>query len=459
MSSRAEPARFSPGSELRVRGEVYWPRITLLALALIGVVGARVHEVHPILWRWRPALLIAVIGGAFALSRTSASVIRRAMHDRAFRLCAAYVVWAAVTVPLSLYPGGSLDAIQGLLPALVVLLVILMCRPGPSVLERLLRGFVVLCTLTAAESLITGRATPEGRLTGVGSFDPNDLAAVCAMAVPLALGLVTRDRGHRKVLWASSLALLLFVLVKTNSRGGFVALGIATLVFVAGQPGRRRLIGAATCVVAAVTFWTLAPNDFRERMRTIRSVETDYNYSEYNGRRMVWKRAIGYTMRSPIFGVGIGAFPVAEGLECGRIRSSGCRWTATHNAYLQAASELGIPGLLLFLAIVGSGVRRSLRLWRSDGGVGALHRPELFAALLGWAVAAIFLSHAYFYLSFSLIALIAYAEVTAQRMKSAATQPVIWPEAAGTIEVRRRPGMRGGLQVARMRVPPDPAPR
>jgi hypothetical protein len=74
-----------------------------------------------------------------------------------------------------------------------------------------------------------------------------------------------------------------------------------------------------------------------------------------------------------------------------------------------------------------------------------------------------FLSHAYFYLSFALIAVIGVAELTARRMKAASTVAGLEMSAGTSPQMAgphgaygRRPGMRGGLQVALDRSYPGP---
>jgi len=54
----------------------------------------------------------------------------------------------------------------------------------------------------------------------------------------------------------------------------------------------------------------------------------------------------------PLFGVGPGNFPTAQNdLALSRGESKGL-WAETHNTYTQISSEMGIPGLVIYLALL-----------------------------------------------------------------------------------------------------------
>ncbi|MDF1502853.1 O-antigen ligase family protein, partial [Roseisolibacter sp. H3M3-2] len=445
LAGAVEP-RVSP-----LRG--YWRHSAILAVLLTAVVGARAHELIPILPKVRPALVMAAVGGFLALTSTSPAVRRTALGDPLFKLPAAYFGWAALTAPFALWVGMSIKGLQGAVPALVACLVILLCEPTQRTVERLQRGFVLGCALTAVLAQTRGYST-DGRLTTGASLDSNDLAAVMALVVPLCAGLVARARNVMKLLWGGVLATLIGTLVMTGSRGGVIAIVVSTAVYVAGQPGRRRVLYALGAVLAATTAYSMGSATFKERMTSFFvEGQQDYNYTDWTGRRAVWQRARGYFVQSPVIGVGFQNFPVAEGETCKRMfPGRGCKWSDTHNAYLQAASELGLPGIGLFVAMLVAGARRAFPMWRSSAaraGRGAMHRPEFLAAMSGFAASATFLSHAYFYLMFALLALIALASRTAARVSA----PVAYAPGEPPVPVRRgvrgggsfAPGFRGGL--------------
>ena len=381
------------------------------------VVGARVHEALPVLRHVRPALVLTVLGTLLALGNTHRGVIDRAVRQPAFRATLVYFAWATITVPFALWQAMAFEAWQGLVPITLVMLLILLCPPTAATLDRLQFGLVVACAATGVASIVIGNSM-DGRLSGFGSFDPNDLAGVMALSLPFALGLLVRGRGFVRLIGAGSAVILVLTLVRTASRGGFIALAVAVTLFVLGQPGARKGILILVTIVASAVVWQTGPESFRERIGSFLGGEEDYNYTEYGGRKQIWDRGIGYALANPILGVGLGNFPEAEGRACRKIFPSGCRWTAPHNAYIQSASELGFPGLALFCVVLVTTVRAAFRFWRPSSarlpGGYARHRPEMLAAIGGFYASAVFLSHAYFYLQFILVAYIALASMAVE---------------------------------------------
>ena len=79
---------------------------------------------------------------------------------------------------------------------------------------------------------------------------------------------------------------------------------------------------------------------------------TDEAAGSAESRWALLKDSVWLTVTNPIFGVGPGMFPVAQNtLDVDRGRPKG-QWHQTHNSYTQISSEMGIPGLLLFMAAI-----------------------------------------------------------------------------------------------------------
>jgi O-antigen ligase len=157
-------------------------------------------------------------------------------------------------------------------------------------------------------------------------------------------------------------------------------------------------------VAASERYW--------DQMGTILS-DTDYNRTSETGRMQIWSRGIGYVMSYPVFGVGPDNFPAAEGLlspfASRQGLGVGVRWNAAHNSYLQVAAELGLPGLVCFVALLAASLavlaRAARRARRADP---ASRVPQLAQALtgslIGFMVGAFFLSLAYAEMLYTLVA-------------------------------------------------------
>jgi O-antigen ligase len=72
--------------------------------------------------------------------------------------------------------------------------------------------------------------------------------------------------------------------------------------------------------------------------------------------------SIELTLRHPIFGVGMGVFMPAS-VEIAKERGNHVDWEVSHNSYTQVSSELGLPGILMLLALYTIAFRQ---IWRID---------------------------------------------------------------------------------------------
>ena len=114
----------------------------------------------------------------------------------------------------------------------------------------------------------------------------------------------------------------------------------------------------------------------------------------------IWKRGIDYMMTYPVFGVGVGAFPMAEGtlaLEAREQRQYGrnVKWSAAHNPFIQIGAELGVLGLIAFVALLVGAFRTLSKVRRGSPAEAAMLAQLLTACLVGFMVGAFFSSQAY----------------------------------------------------------------
>lgn len=432
----------------------YWAAGTTALILLFAVVAVRVHELFPYIFRpLKPAITIAIPAAYLLFSHSSRRVIREALQYRQTRLLLAFFAFALVTVPFALWPGRAFSTARGLLPAVLLFLGCMLVRPARATLDRVQLAFVALVLFFSAYVQVFGR-TWAGRLRPLGgSFDTNDMAALMALTFPLAAGLLVRSsKGRPRALAIAAVVALVLGVVATGSRGGTLALVAAALVFGLSMRGPRSIVVWTAMIAGGLLAWNRASPDFRARMMSLTNLEQDYNYTSDSGRKAVWERGRGYWKANPIAGVGAGNFIVAEGgfnAETGRTG----KWSAAHNAYIQALAELGTVGGGLFIAMLVTAALSAIPLWWARQTRGRappqLHRPELLASLAGTASAGYFLSHAYFYPLYAVLGIIALADRVAKAEKAAATASAGPQDRAGVPMLVRRHGERGGLAMAR----------
>lgn len=292
----------------------------------------------------------------------------------------------------------------------------------------------------------------DGRLGSLVYYDANDFALVMVATVPFAVYLLKYgQKGSRRALGLLALGLIVLALVKSGSRGGFLGM-IAVMLYILLRykaiPSTTRLFVA----IAGVFLATLIGSDkYWEQMSTILHPTADYNWSDPQGRRAVWKRGITYVEHNPVFGLGVGAYPIAEGTlsDVGQARAQagqGFKWSVAHNSFLETAAELGIPGLLLFVGLFLASFQL-LRKVKPGGiyGPGITKRETalsqmLIGSLFGFAISGIFVSAEYFsYLYFLLGMVIGLDKVLRLRRDMIFASP---PRLAGTPMMRPVPAMQ-----------------
>jgi O-antigen ligase len=102
----------------------------------------------------------------------------------------------------------------------------------------------------------------------------------------------------------------------------------------------------------------------------------------------------------------------------------GPTWRAVHNTYLEYGVDLGVPGLLLFLALLWT-CWRSARAARGVAEGEVSHLAEgIEISLLGFAVAAFFHPSAYHFYFYYIAGLAVAARHVAAREPAAATVTV-----------------------------------
>lgn len=278
------------------------------------------------------------------------------------------------------------------------------------------RSITAACCTVAGLALIGGVRDSEGRLGGVYMYDPNDLALLCNLTIPLLIWHASDSRSPFRWVGLLLVPLPLYVLMETGSRAALLGLGamVLALLLMTRLPKGAWIARTVKVAAVALLFATpmLIPEGTMDRIDNVFAGE-DYNQTADGGRVQIWRRSIGYIIENPVLGVGLSNFPVADGMNPARLRSLApgepMRWASAHNSYLQALSELGLIGGLAFLVLILRSLwevtRRAKKLRRSrpdDSLLGA----ALGLCLLGFAVNAIFLSFAYIQIVYVLLALV-----------------------------------------------------
>ena len=394
---------------------------------LLTAVG-RVHQLFPVLETLRPAMLTGFLAIVMYLLDRREERRSAPLFVPATNYLIAFFIWMVLSVPGSLAPGNSFDLVFGnFVKTVLMYLVMAGSVRGLRDVERL-AGVYLLGAAAYAGVVVSRFDVRDGndwRLGHLYYYDANDFATFAVTAMPFGLYFLWAGRRTlTRVLAAVGLAVLTVAFIRAGSRGGLLALvGVGGFIVLRYTEIALRWRLAATALVALALLGT-ASHRYWEQMRTALT-ERDYNFTEETGRIQVWRRGVGYMLHYPILGLGPNNFEVAEGtLSPFAVRQQlgiGVRWTPAHNTYIQVGAELGVPGLVVFVAIIASAfgvLRRSGRGARAEPHRSPQLTQALTASLIGFVVGAIFLSLAYHEILYTLVALaVGLEKVTAEGAK------------------------------------------
>lgn len=278
-------------------------------------------------------------------------------------LAGLFVAWSWGTLPLAGYRFAGLIACWELTIGWLALFAAR--RLGGS--GRVLSGALILSGLAQA-GIAAGQYVLGAGLRPAGTFlNPNHLAAYLNLCAALALGRLAARRGRDPLAGAALAGILTAQLLAVASRGALAALALVLLAALwhfrsrlraalSGGPSARRLAWAAlvlTGVMAVAGGFGIA--------RRFAGPEDVYRHH----RLRIWPACVGAVADAPWTGTGRGVFEhVADRYNFpagnGPVRF-GRRFSSAHSQYLEVLVETGVPGLLLFLAALGSGFAAAAR--------------------------------------------------------------------------------------------------
>ncbi|HWL36819.1 MAG TPA: O-antigen ligase family protein [Frankiaceae bacterium] len=256
--------------------------------------------------------------------------------------------------------------------------------------RRCAEVYVISCALAAVcglfESLVQGDYRAAGPLG-----DANDFAFFLVAAVPIALAL--RTYGRRR-LWLACAAVSLAAIAGSLSRGA--ALGLVVVVLWAVAVGhirpRTAAWSAAFVVASLVVVAVLVPALVSEKLDAKNKVAA----TNVDERKIRWLVTTEMAADHPVLGIGPGGFETRYEEYVGdRDFNPTHQLKVAHQMYLEVAAELGFVGLTAFLLIGITGWTSARRVVRARGPDRAL-AVGVQGALLGMAVAAMFLTEQYY---------------------------------------------------------------
>ncbi|HEY3874194.1 MAG TPA: O-antigen ligase family protein [Candidatus Kapabacteria bacterium] len=253
---------------------------------------------------------------------------------------------------------------------------------GIATLALLLSMIGLLQFFDLGFGFIPGGEEPYGTM-----LTKNLLSSFLFLTVPATFYCAIIERREWRMVGIAALLLTVFSILISQTRavwlGGALFGIVFSLVFLLSKRrnelwDRYRVafrvpaLGIAACVVAVFVF-NVAPRTGSKAVSAISKAETLTHYSSDTSSQMrltVWKESIEMHRDHPLIGVGAGNWKIqlphyGLGDFNDYIQNGSIQWTETHNDFLNALCETGIPGGLAYVALFIAAIFLLLRSLRN----------------------------------------------------------------------------------------------
>jgi putative inorganic carbon (HCO3(-)) transporter len=210
-------------------------------------------------------------------------------------------------------------------------------------------------------SIMTGGTRFSEGLAGAFS-DNNGYAVGIVMITPLLLAVAQNSaRRWIRLAFYASVPLAAVAALSTFSRGGFLGLAAAAIVYALLQP--RRILGLAAVAIVAlpVVLFVSREDGYVERMETIQTYD-ETNEESALSRLHFWNVAVDMVSDNPL-GVGLFSYEQAYDRYDSLDGQYGHR-RSVHSSHFQVLAETGFPGAAVYLALFAYAFRCAFRIRR-----------------------------------------------------------------------------------------------
>lgn len=364
---------------------------------------------------YRAAWFIAFVGLPFRLASLSVlmvlaySIMAFLRADREHRreilraavawpvaLATAFGVWVVISSAMTPDPLASFGASLGVLLPLFTMLAL---GGAMAAAERKMWNLTWLLTAAslavAAVSALSSLGANTGARARAFSMAENSTGTLFVIAIAVAFGCLGISRGVHRVAAALAAILSMAALVASGSRGAWLGAAVAMAVAAIRMRWTRLLLGV-TVAVAAVSLALMPGIDQRigKMKRDVAVMTAAVREAAFRGhaglradsepegtqaiagdemyrfdRFPVWVAGAHMVMDSPVFGWGATSYArlyPEYRQKLGFPQYAAGDITHAHNILLEMAVSYGLPGALLFLALVAVVIIRGVRAARRE---------------------------------------------------------------------------------------------
>lgn len=338
-----------------------------LALACIFIRFSMISEVLQMSLGANTYLLYLVAPPA-VLAMLATEGISRTFRSKAPLMLVGFFFWMVMTIPTSFWPGASFKKALSYMQTELFMVFIV---AGLVVSWGEVRKVFYTMALSGAFNLFTARLflkEDNGRMSlsyGGLISNSNDLAAHLLLMAPFLL-FVMLDKKRNFVFKAIAFGLIgyaLYVIVGTGSRGGLLALGLGGLFYLVYASMMQRLMIIFLLPVLLVPLILVLPAETKQRLSSIFGEQHAEAQESAQSREYLFRQSVAFTLKHPVFGVGLDQFTNYEGSTMTRQGLRG-NWHAAHCTWTQVSSETGIPGMIFFISSLVITIKMVLQLFK-----------------------------------------------------------------------------------------------
>jgi hypothetical protein len=333
----------------------------------------------------------------------------RGFRDRIGLLWLGFLVWLTLAVPFSVWKGGSFALLVSYIPHAwlqlyyyaAFLVSVRHCRR--LMLFLIASNFLLLLDCALFSTIKDGRLEiPESMFF----TNANDLALQLLIAITQFMYLLYQRQTWKHIVGGGGILIALIYMLKTGSRGAFLAVLALACVSIAFGKSRLRfvLIGAPIALVVLL----LVPSSVFHRLTLIGLQPENLTVTETGDlsavgsqeqRMQLFRQSVYYAITHPLVGVGPGQFAVAAYGDAVK-EGKQSPWLGTHNSYTEVASECGIPAFLLYSSVLVLTLVSNFRIFRRTAGLADYVDLSalafcMFSATLMYAICTFFFHIAY----------------------------------------------------------------
>ena len=379
-------------------------------IGILGWTWISVMNPHKLSWTLELLPIAAIMGGATLIGLFVTRDRRQFFVTPESALLIAFTLWMCITLPFSFYVDASMVMWNRVMKINFMILVSLMLLHSRTHIVAFV--WVVAGSLGfygVKGGLFTITTGGSDRVWGPeGTFieGNNEMALALVMVIPLLRFLQLTATN----IWVgrgmiAAMVLCAAAALGSHSRGALVA--IAAMGFVLWTRSERKFPMAIVILGAALVLIPFMPDEWTQRMGTIKSYDTD---DSAMGRINAWWVAWNVA-KSNFFGGGFWMYTYAVFAIYAPVPDD---VHAAHSIYFQILGEHGFVGLFLFMSMwflvwIKAGRLRRIATadprtrWVAD--LGAMCQ----VSLAGYAVGGAFLSLAYYDMPYNILVIVVVA--------------------------------------------------